>query len=435
MMQGFSNMNATIEIVLIMLMLSSVIVLALESIGNKPGSITQLDKPHIKLFVSVVIIALFLMVAIDLSPEPSLTKNPMFFFNNFATLFLFFNSLVAIYMGRSVQTSIKSGDSLFLLLASLTVAVLNIWSDWFLMKSIASTAWILIMTGLVVKSTRGGKRAEVALKMTFVALLMLILSFLAFYLLEGTMLLTNLSEANFSSYEHPKLALLGIMLFMLSGMCLAGIPPFSFAHLDCADSSNLSVSFLMLSNAMLQGASHLLVAQGIMLRSGAYFIQHVEIIGFILALGLLIACLRALDQSSIRRTISYLALSISPLFCLSFLFGTSALIPKLLFLLAIFIFSSIALMALFGAMSYMDPLSSPRKTWEDISGLGRQNKLPALYLLIALASIVGLPGTLGYFVKLSLIAPMKENYMFNLAIFASIALGAACVMRVFVFLF
>ena len=30
---------------------------------------------------------------------------------------------------------------------------------------------------------------------------------------------------------------------------------------------------------------------------------------------------------------------------------------------------------------------------------------------------------------------MKENYMFNLAIFASIALGAACVMRVFVFLF
>jgi NADH:ubiquinone oxidoreductase subunit 2 (subunit N) len=103
--------------------------------------------------------------------------------------------------------------------------------------------------------------------------------------------------------------------------------------------------------------------------------------------------------------------------------------------MAIFSFLSLSLFVLFGSLAYMEPIGQHWQTWEDIAGFGRKNKVQTLHLLIALASIAGLPGTLGYFIKLSLIAPMQDNLLFSGTIFISIAFGAACTMRMFVFLF
>lgn len=425
-------MNSAIEIVIILLMLSSIVVLMLEAIGQKPHTTALIERPHIRLFTFGVIIAAIIILVINLSREPFLSRRPHLFFESFAILFLLINTFIALYLGKKTRAFLRNGDSFFLLLASLTAAIINIWTDFLAIKLIASTGWLIIMASLAVKTTIGGKKAEIGLKLSFSALLFFILGLLATYFIFAASLKAELSNI---TLESAGFGLIGVVFLVLMGMSLAGVAPFSFAHVDCADGSNLSTSFLILSNAMIQGASHLLDAKMILVRSGPEFAHFVSAIAYILAAGLLITWLRALDQSKIRRTATYVASSVAPLFCLSLLFGTSALLPKLIFVLALFAFVTIALFALFGSLAYSDPIYSPWQTWEDIAGYGRRNRMPSLYFLVAIASIAGLPGTLGYFIKLSLIAPLKDSYLFNIVIFISIAMGAACTMRIFVFLF
>lgn len=425
-------MNTSVEVVLAILMMSSVIVLMLEAIGNKQTAGVLLEKPHIKLFSNGVILSSAAVLIFDLSNQNLLTQKPQLFYKSFAVLFLLINTFIAIHLGKKTKAFVQSGDFFFLLVSALTIAVANIWTDYACLKAIASVGWLLVMAALAVKTTMGGKKAEIGLKLTFSALLLLLLFIFSIYFLAPASLTSQLSNITLIS-AHT--GLLGTMLLVLASMCLAGIAPFSFAHVDCADGSNLSTAFLLMSNAIIQGASHLLDAKGILERSAVEFSRYIEGIAFMLAAGLLITWLRALDQSRIRRTAVYVASSIGPIFCLSMLFGVSLLLPRLLFLLALFIFAGSALFALFGSMAYMDPLYNSWQTWEDIAGFGRKNRSPALYFLVALASIAGVPGTLGYFVKLSLIAPMKDSYIFNAVIFISIVMGAACTMRIFIFLF
>lgn len=427
-------MNKSIEIILAMLMLSSLVVLMLEAIGHKQSGVAFSEKPHIRLFSYGVILASCIIIIFDLNSEKLLIRRPQLFYESFASFSLLINTFIAVYLAKRTRAFVHNGDSFFIILASLTIAIANIWSDYLVIKLITSAGWLLLMASLAVKTTTGGKKAEIGLKLTFSALIIFLLLLFAIYCLSTASLKTELINITLENSEGS-LGILGVMFLALAGMSMAGIAPFSFAHIDCADGSNLSTAFLLLSNAMIQGSSFLIDAMGILERSGPSFAHYQESIAFMLAFGLLITWFRALDQSKMRRTAVYVAASVGPLFCLSLLFGTSLLLPKLIFILALFAFVTISLFVLFGSMAYMDPLYNPRQTWEDIAGLGRKSSMPALYFLVAIASIAGVPGTIGYFIKLSLIAPMRDSYIFNAIIFISIAMGAACTMRIFVFLF
>lgn len=426
-------MLSTIDILIIILMASSFIVLVLEAIGNKPFRTSIHEKAHIRLFSTGALALCLLLIVLNLAGQSELVKEPLLYFDDLAIMFVLINTLIALYIGNKTIINKQNNDIFFLFLASATISVINIYTDYLVLKLINSTGWLIVIATLAVKTTSGGKKSEIGLKITYSSILVFLLLLLSLYLLTYSSHISDLSSLRLA--EQEPMALLGLGLFVLAALSLAGIPPFSFAHIDCADGSNLCTAFLFLSNATIQGASHLLDARGVILRSSSLSERELQIIAFILATGLLIAWLRALDQSKIRRTLSYIALSVGPVFCLSLLFGTSKLLPQFIFLMAIFSFLSLSLFVLFGALAYMEPVAHHWQTWEDVAGFGRKNKIQTLYLLIALACVAGLPGTLGYFIKLSLIAPMQDNIIFSGAIFISIAFGAACMMRMFVFLF
>jgi NADH-quinone oxidoreductase subunit N len=418
-----------------LLITAALITLMLEAIGN-PLRSSNYEKPHIKLLALGALLSAIFIILIDLSTQTLLSRRPHLFFDNISSIFLLLNSVISIHVGHKTLAKKSHNDIFFLLLSSVVIGIFIIWTDFLLIKMLGSTAWLLTMAALSAKTTDGGKRAEIALKLSYSAILVFLLFLFCFYFFScnfSTLTITTITN-NFALITPPTSVLIATIFLALAGLGLSGIPPFAFAHIDCADGSNLSTGFLVISNSMILGATHLLDVKNMVL---TWKIPETSLstLGYVLAAGLLIAWLRALDQSKIKRCVSYIAASISPLFCLSLLFGTSALIPELIFLIAIFTFATLGIFALFGSLAYLEPLDLPWQTWEDMTGLGRKNKIQALYLLIALASVAGLPGTLGYFVKLSLIAPMKENSWFNSMIFISIAVGAACTMRFFVFLF
>jgi len=429
-------MNTSIEIALTLLIASALIVLMLEAIGNRPLRSFNYEKPHIKLLTLGALFTAVFIIIIDLSTQTLLSRRPNLFFDNISSIFLLVNTIISVHIGHKTLAKLPNKDIYFLLLSSAAIGILIIWTDFIVVKMLGSTTWLVTMAALSAKTTEGGKKAEIALKLSYSALLIFLIFLFSLYFFSYTSQAYTIAEINnnITKLTTTTPAFIGIIFLSLAGLNLSGVPPFSFAHVDCADGSNLSTGFLVISNSMILGAAHLLDVKNIVLTLGRPDL-NLTLLGFVLAAGLLIAWLRALDQSKIRRCVTYIAASISPLFCLSLLFGTSALLPELIFLLAIFTFATLSIFALFGSLAYLEPLDLAWQTWEDMAGLGRKNQIQALYLLIALACVAGLPGTLGYFVKLSLIAPMQESSWFNVMIFISIAIGAACTMRFFVFLF
>jgi NADH-quinone oxidoreductase subunit N len=428
-------MTKATDISILILMGTSLVVLALEAIGTKQFKTGLVEKPHIRLLTISALIIAGLLIFFDLMNVAQIARQPIVYIDEIASLFLVINAVITVLLGQKTLIKNQNGEIFFLILASLTLSIKNVCTDSLTLKLITGVGWLILLTTLTIKCTPGGKKAEIGLKLTFCVVIFFLQLLLAIFLLNYANISTDLNLLNLNSTTSIVYGYLAIILVTLSMLSLAGIPPFHFGHIDSADGGNISVAFLQISNASIQSGVTLLSLKTALTRSNLDVENSLNFISLTLVIGFMILWLRALDQSKIRRTIAYVGATIAPLFSMSILFGTSALLPKLIFLLAIFSFVTLTLFTLFGSLAYMDPIHMPWQTWEEMSGFGRTNPWQTLTFLVAISSIAGIPGTLGYFVKLSLIAPLHDSVIFSGSVFLSIAFGAACVMRVFVFMF
>lgn len=421
-------MTKATDFATVILAATSLLVLVLEAIGNRQFRSFS-EKPHIRLVAMGALTASFLILLVNVLGQEQLSRRPMSFINDISSIFLIINTTIGTLLGRQTLAKNQNGEIYFLILASLALSISGLCATSLIMKMVMTTAWFLVMATLAIRSTKGGKKAEIGLKVTFSCILVIIQFLFAIFLLKHAGVSLELEQITIDGGN--RLGLFGLILTTTVGLTLTAAPPFHFGHIDCADGGNISVAFLFLSNSFIQGCALLLSIQTILIRSGI----ELSMLGMSLILGFVILWLRALDQSKIRRTVAYIAASVGPLFAMSMLFGLSVMMPRLIFILAIYTFVTLTLFTLYGSLAYMSPINLPSQTWEDMSGFGRANPSHTLTFLIAISAIAGLPGTLGYFVKLSLIAPLKDSFIFSGAIFLSIAIGAACAMRVFVFMF
>ena len=423
-------MNSAVDMVTWILIASSIIVLILETIAGQQKGVQE--KSHIWLFSCACVCLSFFVIFFSLSNNPLVTKRPALFIKEISSVFLCINTLISIFLIKRTLKN-QSLEFYFFILASLALAIANVNAASFILKMASYIAWLVVMTTLTICSTEGGKKAEIGLKMSMLTMIVIVASLLAAFFLSYTNPSLILDQI---TLQNPSIiSMLGLLCIIIVGLAMTGTPPLNFSHIDCADGSNIGVAFLFLSNSIIQGGLLLSHAKFILIRSGINTINNMSSEALMLVLGFMILWLRALDQSKIRRTISYIATSVGPLFAMSMLFGVSLLLPKLIYLCAIFCFATLTLYTLFASLADMGSLATNWQTWEDLSGFGKTNPTQILTLLTAIASIAGLPGTLGYFIKLSLIAPFNESFIFGGSIFLSIAIGAACTMRIFVFAF
>lgn len=423
-------MNSAIDIATWILIASSIIVLILETIGGQQKGVHE--KSHIWLFTCACVCTSLFIIFFSLSSNQQVTKRPALFIKDISSIFLCLNTLISIFLIKRTLKN-QSLEFYFFILASLALSLAHVSATSLILKMASYSAWLIVMTTLTICSTEGGKKAEIGLKMSLLTMIVVIASLLAVFFLSYNNPSLILDQITIQT--PSTLSMLGLLCIIIVGLAMTGTPPLNFSHIDCADGSNIGVAFLFLSNSFIQGGLLLSHAKIILIRSGINTINNISTEAFMLILGFMVLWLRALDQSKIRRTISYIATSVGPLFAMSMLFGVSLLLPKLIYLCAIFGFATLTLYTLFASLADMGPLAANWQTWEDLSGFGKTNPIQILTLLTAIASIAGLPGTLGYFIKLSLIAPFNESIIFGGSIFLSIAIGAACTMRIFVFAF
>lgn len=428
-------MTKATDISIVLLMGTSIAVLALEAIGTRQFRLGFAEKPHIRLLALSSLSLSFLFIVLDLLGLTENARNPLLFADTIACLFLVTNAIIATLLGRKTLDKLQDGETFFLMLASLALSLSNVTNDSLVLKLVTGTGWLVLMTTLSIKCTIAGKRAEIGLKMSFGTVIYFLCLLFAILIFNYANFSTNFTFLNFNNPLSTTFGFFSLILVAFGALALAGIPPFHFGHIDSAEGGDISVAFLHTSNASIQCGMLLLSIKTVLTRSGLDLDNGLNFLGFVLIAGFMVLWFRALDQSKIRRTVAYVGTSIAPLFSMSILFGASVLLPKLIFIIAIFSFVTLTLFALYGSLAYMEPIHLPWQTWEEMSGFGRTNPWQTLTFLVAISSIVGLPGTLGYFIKLSLIAPLKESLLFSGCIFLSIAIGSACVMRAFVFLF
>ena len=289
------------------------------------------------------------------------------------------------------------------------------------------------MTTLAIKTTKGSKKAEVGVKLAYNCVFILIIGL--FNLIFADIL--NIENTNFIKGYDSIINANNVFIFfsLMSIFCINGIPPFHIGHINCADGANLSTAFFLHSNSCILGLFNLFNLKYYFFNSYHQNASAFKILITIISLSFLIICFRLMDQSKIKRTVAYMASCVAPLVCLAVLIGNSLSLPHRVYIIGIYAFISLSLFCLFCSLQVMESINNHLITWEDISGFGRQNKLKTLCFLIALASIAGIPGTVGYFVKLSLLSYMQDSIIFHLFIFISIGMGVACLMRMFVFFY
>lgn len=416
------------------LALGCLTILALEAIGKKRSDKDAATHPHVRLFAIIILFIVLCFILVKAVWEGFFGVQVGDIFSQLACVFLVINSLLAVYLSQYSKAIRNNPILFFLVLAMLSFSLLNVASENLYVKMIASIGYSFLTGTLLMRSVDGGKQVEIGLKMLYNSTFIAILFSATIFVFLASFNSIELNKIIITELKNQYLPMSGIFLYVLAQVALGGFLPFNLAHIDAADSAPNSVAFFLQSNGILQAGINFLALKNIFIRSNDAD-ESLSLLSIVLFTGFFVIWLRALDQNKVRRSLVYTSATIGPVFALSLVFGKSLLLPSLLYYAAVFAYPTLVLFGLYGSLSFMPLLSVHWHTWEDIAGLGRKDQIPSLWLIISLASIAGLPGTIGYFIKLSLISTLKDEWIYSGATLVSIAIGSACLMRLFVFLF
>ena len=421
-------MQISIEIINLLLITISIFMLFLDNTISKSNNYKISE---IICYISVIIFLLhnsFNFITHGLNSKDDLT-----FILNCSTLFISFNYFLFLRLISIDKLNLEYGKIYFLLLSNMTITNIFFNSSYDLIRHISIIVFLITTIALVIKTTQGSKKAEIAIKLSYICAILIILELINIIFNN----ILNIENINFLANSDLIINANNVFLFftLMSIFCLSGLAPFHDGHINVADASNPATAFLLYSNTTVMGMYFLFKLKYQLFNINYYNNNLFKSINLILLISFLISCFRSIDQNKIKRTLAYIASCITPLVFLTSLIGNSLSLPNRVYTLGIYIFTTLSFFALFGSIQTIKNINNHITTWEDISGLGRNNSLKTICLLIAIANIAGIPGTIGYFLKLSLLSYMEESLTFHIFIFLSIVITTASLMRIFVFFY
>jgi NADH-quinone oxidoreductase subunit N len=218
-------------------------------------------------------------------------------------------------------------------------------------------------------------------------------------------------------------------VFLLAGMAFKlGAAPFHMWVPDVYDGAPTAVTLLI-------GGAPKIAAFAITFRLLVDGLQPIQsdwqpILIFLAICSLLIGNLAAIAQTNIKRMLAYSTISHMGFMLLGFMSVFDSHAYSAAFLYAItYVLSTLGT---FGLLMFLSKKGFECETIDDLKGLNKRNPLLAFIMLLLMFSLAGIPPTVGFIAKLSILEALVDAGYVALALFAVLAslIGAFYYLRV-----
>ncbi len=330
----------------------------------------------------------------------------------------------------------ERGEAYALLLIALLTSVVLCTIDNIVHLATCATVWF--STAALLIAFRGTKvlTAEIAAKLIFFSTIVLLFLTLAAALAFFATGDTGFSELAASSNTNI-VAKTALAFTFVSLLFFLGAFPFCWFHVDYLDGAPSFAAATFFASGLIGGGvilSRLIdacrvasVLEGPLTTSLFLFA----------ALSLFVPSVLGLDQQRVGRMCVYLLISqVGLIICGAFLPQSIQMFTNTNLML---IFSNLAIATpgLIGGLNFWKTSKNAEKTWEEYAGGGRKYPVAACSWIIILASLAGIPGTLGFVGRLTMIEDAIHHGHVWLAIclVLSIVICSVPVVRLAIFLF
>lgn len=416
---------------------AAAICLILEVMGSPAGFRKLGSRPHIAIVAAIAVI--WAQIQITIKMRYHATSLPLDGYAYTSSFILSAMALLAIALGywQMRETEQDRGEIYAMVLAALPAMWMLTVTDDMLWVIVCASFWFVVQSFMVLLRGKRDISSEVAGKLLFGTMAWFLVSALAVVFMLLAVESTHFSALPAAIANQSVLSRIALALVLVSVLFLLGVTPLLGIHVDYFDGAPASAAMLFGAGVYV-GTSVLWIRlleafhaeQGSLL---TFFYKLCLWLGFI---SLCVPLLRAYDQQRIGRLCVYLIVSQTGLVLYSSLFwGFPALLSSYWRMEVLHI--AVVLPGILVGYNFWKTKLRADKTWEDYAGAGRKHPWVALCWIVLMGSLVGVPGTLGFSMRYLLIqqAMKQEKWDVVLGIAIGIVLGAAVVMRLFVFLF
>jgi len=301
--------------------------------------------------------------------------------------------------------------------------------------AVLGACWAVIFASLAAFRSKDTSSSEGAAKLFHGASFWFLLMCLAAIFAVISVGNTEVSSLMHLSAQDDLVARLATSLLLVAMLSFMGAPPFFMLFVDALEAMPPLVATLFLGGSLISGSlfvSQLLAGAGSQGLSGATYVLII-VFAFI---SLIVAPLRAIDQRRISKMVIYLFLTLPGIFLLIGMQvgGTKepseALVP-------VFVLLSLAIPSALGGVAFFKHKKSLEPTWEEFAGAGRKHPVIASAWIYTLASLAGIPGTMGFAIRLEILRSCSTDQILLIAAFVwlSVVLASLAVIRLGIFLF
>jgi|GEM_PF-1172549 len=427
-------------------LLGALLVLFLEAAGTPAGARKQGGRGHLTLIALLVVGAAIGQLLLgwrdllDVTKLPALPSSADLLFDGpgrfgaLALLLLVAQAVIAPNPQLALQQKAR-GEVTALLLLYAAVGMVWVSTEHLLTLLVAQVATGLVHLALVTLDggrTYGAESAAKELMLVCLNLLLMGLTVALGYAAGAD----TLPELLRTSLQGSVLARVGVVCLLLNVASLLPLLPLHSVRVDVLSGAPSFAGGLMAGSGLLFAGTIVLRGMRALPPSPLFLADTETWLAAISVLIISVPSVAALDQQRVYRTVLYLVVGMVGMLLPVVLVASSGeahneeLVTLLLGHGALVTFS-----ALVGVAGFEKP--NLASTWEDWSGLGQRAPLAASLLLIVLASVVGLPGTFGFSLRLDVakVAFSAGHVWLGGVVLLAPAVGLAAVARLALFLF
>ena len=346
----------------------------------------------------------------------------MFVCDNFALLVkmaLLMGAMIIFMYSRTylVDRDQMRSEYFVLCLFSLLGMMVLISSNHFLSLYLGIELLVLPIYALIARFKEQPYAIEAAMKyfiMGAIASGMMLYGISLLYGFTGQLNFEVIATTLLQTEATPRLAVLLGMVLVIAGIAFKiGAVPFHMWIPDIYQGSAICITLFIAVLPKVAG-----VAMAIRVFSGIFhafqgYGQHV-ILALIVA-SLVVGNLGAIRQQNLKRLLGYSAIAHVGFLFMGLLVGQSVGYAPLLSYVFIYAF---ILIAAFGVMLLLSKANHECEQLQDLQGLSQQHPWLAFVMLIAMFSLAGVPPTIGFYAKLTVLQAVIDSGYLWLAVFA-----------------